>query len=71
MKKFHIEYKFKRQNEIVYRLETESISIDEDLGFLEAYHAASLKAMQTLMVLDREHVVSGQKLINYHIIWEY
>lgn len=70
MKNFHIEYKFKRQNDIVYRIETESISIEEDSGLLQAYHAASLKAMQTLMALDREHVVSGQKLIDYNIIWE-
>lgn len=70
MKNFHIKYKFKRQNGVVYNLETDSISIEEDSDLLQAYHAASLKAMQILMTLDREHVVSGQKLIDYHIIWE-
>lgn len=70
MRNFHIEYKFKRQNDIVYRIETESLSVDINGDRVEEYHAASLIAMQTLMLLDKEHVVSGQKLIDYRIIWE-
>lgn len=69
-KKFKIEYKFQRDNGIVYHIESEIVKIKNQDNELENFRLASIKAMRGLLSISQDIVTGRQKLIEYNIIWE-
>lgn len=68
-KKFKIEYRFARDNGIVYRMESDTVKIKDTNSELDNYKAASIKAMRGLLSLSKELITGRQKLLEYNIIW--
>lgn len=69
-KKFKIEYKFQRDNGIVYHIESETVKINNQGNELENFRLASIKAMRGLLSISQDIVTGKQRLIEYNIIWE-
>lgn len=68
-RKFKIEYRFARDNGIVYRIESDTVKIKDTNSELDNYKAASIKAMRDLLSLSKELITGRQKLLEYNIIW--
>lgn len=68
-RKFKIEYRFARDNGIVYRMESDTVKIKDTNSELDNYKAASIKAMRGLLSLSKELITGRQKLLEYNIIW--
>ena len=68
-KKFKIEYRFARDNGIVYRMESDTVKIKDTNSELENFKAASIKAMRCLLGMSKELITGRQKLLEYNIIW--
>ena len=68
-KKFKIEYRFARDNGIVYRMESDTVKIKDTASELDNYKAASIKAMRCLLGMSKELITGRQKLLEYNIIW--
>ena len=68
-RKFKIEYRFARDNGIVYRMESDTVKIKDTNSDLDNYQAASIKAMRGLLSLSKELIIGRQKLLEYNIIW--
>lgn len=68
-RKFKIEYRFARDNGIVYRMESDTVKIKETNSELDNYKAASIKAMRCLLGMSKELITGRQKLLDYNIIW--
>lgn len=68
-RKFKIEYRFARDNGIVYRMESDTVKIKETNSELDNYKAASIKAMRCLLGMSKELITGRQKLLEYNIIW--
>lgn len=68
-RKFKIEYRFARDNGIVYRIESDTVKIKDTNSELDNYKAASIKAMRGLLSLSKELITGRQKLLEYNIIW--
>lgn len=69
-RKFKIEYRFARDNGIVYHIESETVKIKNQDNELENFRLASIKAMRGLLSISQDIVTGRQKLIEYNIIWE-
>lgn len=69
-KKFKIEYKFQRDNGIVYNIKSETVKIKNQNNELENFRLASIKAMRGLLSISQDIVTGKLKLIEYNIIWE-
>ena len=69
-KKFKIEYKFQRDNGIVYHIESETVKIKNQDNELENFRLASIEAMRGLLSISQDIVTGRQKLIEYNIIWK-
>lgn len=68
-RKFKIEYRFARDNGIVYRMESDTVKIKDTNSELDNYKAASIKAMRGLLSMSKELITGRQKLLDYNIIW--
>lgn len=68
-RKFKIEYRFARDNGIVYRMESDTVKIKDTNSELDNYKAASIKAMRGLLSMSKELITGRQKLLEYNIIW--
>lgn len=68
-RKFKIEYRFARDNGIVYRMESDTVKIKDTNSELDNYKAASIKAMRCLLSMSKELITGRQKLLDYNIIW--
>lgn len=68
-RKFKVEYKFVRDNGLVYHIESESARIKDTASELDNYKAASIKAMRCLLGMSKELITGRQKLLEYNIIW--
>lgn len=68
-RKFKIEYKFARDNGIVYRMESDTVKIKDTNSELDNFKAASTKAMKGLLSISKELITGRQKLLEYNIIW--
>lgn len=68
-RKFKIEYRFARDNGIVYRMESDTVKIKDTNSELDNYKAASIKAMRCLLGMSKELITGRQKLLEYNIIW--
>lgn len=68
-RKFKIEYRFARDNGIVYRMESDTVKIKDTNSKLDNYKAASIKAMRGLLSMSKELITGRQKLLEYNIIW--
>lgn len=68
-RKFKIEYRFARDNGIVYRMESDTVKIKDTNSELDNYKAASIKAMRGLLGMSKELITGRQKLLEYNIIW--
>lgn len=68
-RKFKIEYRFARDNGIVYRMESDTVKIKDTNSELDNFKAASIKAMKCLLGMSKELITGRQKLLEYNIIW--